>query len=101
MLETLVQLLFGWPAIIVSLLAAILGLVWKRPRMVGLAAVLITPFSFYLSLTPNFRGLALILPFFEAGAAYAVYKGKMLMAVLLVLPVFIVCGWVAFIVVTQ
>jgi hypothetical protein len=101
MTDILVQIVFGWPAIIASLRVSILGLIWKRPRLLGLAVALIAPFSFYLSLTPVFCGIALGLPLLQIGAAYAVNKGKMPLALLLVLPVFIVRGWLVFMVVTQ
>lgn len=101
MTDILVQIIFGWPAIIASLLFSALGLVIKRPWLLAASAVLITPFSLYLSGMPAVRTPAIGLPFLQAGAAYAVHKGKFSMGLILASPLFIVAAWLALIVLTQ
>jgi hypothetical protein len=68
MTDTLVQIIFGWPAIIATLLVSIAGLVWKRYWLLLVGALLFFPFSLYLSGLPATRGLGLFLPVFQAGA---------------------------------
>ena len=47
--------LFFWPAVVLSVLAASFGLAWRRPKPLLLAAALVGPASAYLALTPRFR----------------------------------------------
>lgn len=101
MTETLIRIIFGWPFIIASLLLSLAGLIMKRPWPLVAAAILFAPFSFYLSGSPGVRGLAFTLPLFQAGAAYAIHKQKVWLALLLTLPAFLVSGWLALLVLTQ
>ena len=50
----LLPALLGWPAVAMSVLAALFGLVRNRPRPLLLAAALVGPMSTYLALTPRF-----------------------------------------------
>ena len=101
MSDILVQIIFGWPFIIVSLLVSLIGLSTKRPWLLAASAILFAPFSYYLSGWPGVRGLAFTLPLFLAGAAYAIHKQKIWPAWLFTLPAFLVSGWIAFLVLTQ
>jgi hypothetical protein len=71
MTSILVQIIFGWPAIITSLLIALAGLIWKRQWLLLASAILFTPFSWYLSGYPSVRGAAFLLPLFLVGVAIA------------------------------
>jgi hypothetical protein len=101
MTDTLVQIIFGWPAIIATLLVSTAGLVWKRYWLLLVGAGLFFPFSLYLSGLPIVRGLGLFLPTFLIGAAFAIRAQKFPLAWALVSPVFIVSVWLAYIVLTQ
>jgi len=91
----LVQIIFGWPAIIASLLAATAGLVWKRWWALLITACL------YLMGYPPIRGLGFLLPIFLLGAAFALQARKLEPAWLLASPVFIVSAWLAVLAITQ
>ena len=101
MTDILVQIIFGWPAIIATLLVTVAGLVWKRYWLLLVGALLFIPISLYLNGFPIIRGLALALPIFLIGAVFAVRTLKLPLAWLLVSPVFIVSAWLAYVVVTQ
>ena len=101
MTDILVQIIFGWPFIILSLLTSVIGLITKRYWLLLTGAVLSIPFSYYLSGTPGLRNIVFVLPLFQVGAAFAVRTHKMFMAWLLLLPVILVIGWVAYAVLSQ
>jgi hypothetical protein len=101
MTDTIVQIIFGWPAIIATLLVSTAGLVWKRYWLMLVGALLFFPFSLYLSGLPVTRGLGLFLPVFQLGAALAIRARKFPLAWVLVSPVFIISAWLAYQVVTQ
>jgi hypothetical protein len=97
----LVQIFFGWPAIIVSLLLAIAGLAWKRWWLLIIAAALFVPVSWFLSGTPAFRWFGLLLPAFLLASAFAVRARKFVPAWLLASPVFLASAWLAALVLSQ
>jgi hypothetical protein len=101
LIDTLVQIIFGWPAIIVSLLVTLSGLIWKRFWLLLVAAVVFFPVSVYLSSFPAMRVLGLFLPVFQLGAAIAVRARKLPLAWVLASPVFIVSAVLAYLVLTQ
>ena len=72
---------FGWPAIVVSLLLAAAGIVLKKPFLLVVSAVLVAPFSFYLSGAQNWMAFAgpTILMALLAGA-YTVKRGLLWVA---------------------
>jgi hypothetical protein len=97
----LVQIFFGWPAILVSLALCIAGLLFKRVLLVILGALLFVPFSLYLSGYPTVRAAALLLPLCLFGAAYALYRKKTLISWLLILPALLASAGMAVLVLTQ
>jgi hypothetical protein len=101
MVEILVRIFFGWPAIIATLLVTVAGLAWKRYWLLLVGALLFFPVSLYLSGIPAIRGLGLFLTAFLVGAAFAVRARKLPLAWLLVSPVFIVSAGLAYLVLTQ
>ena len=72
---------FGWPAVVVSLLLATAGIVSKKPFLLVVSAVLAAPFSFYLSGAQNWMAFAgpAILVSLLAGA-YTVKRGLLWVA---------------------
>ena len=50
--------IFGWPAVIVSVALALAGIATSRTKMVFASAIVASPFLFYLFLTPRFRWVA-------------------------------------------
>ena len=72
---------FGWPAIVVSLLLAAAGIVLKKPLFLVVSALLAAPFSLYLSGAQNWMAFAgpAILTALLAGA-YTVKRGLLWVA---------------------
>jgi hypothetical protein len=99
--DILVQIIFGWPAILVSFALCVAGLLLKKVYLVVIGAVLFVPVSLFLRGYPSLRWLAPFLPIFLSGSTFALYKKKMLFAWLLVLQVIIFNAWLAIIVLAQ
>ncbi len=72
---------FGWPAVVVSLVLAIAGIVAKKPFLLVVSAVLTVPLSYYLSGAQSWMAFAgpTILVTLLAGA-YAVKRGLLWVA---------------------
>ncbi len=67
---------FGWPAVVLSLVVAVTGTAVRKPVMVAVAAALTLPFGYYLSGAANWIGLAgPAIPVTLAGSAYALHRG--------------------------
>lgn len=98
MTDLLVQIIFGWPAIIISILLSLAGVWRKKPAVLIAAGMISIPFTYYLS---GFRTPAVILPFFHFGSAYAITHQKTLAAWLLTVPMMIVAAILAYAVLTQ
>lgn len=93
--DILIPLLFGFPAVILSLLVSVVGVLTQKYWLVILGAVLYAPFSYYLSGSPGLAGLPILLPGFQVGSAVAVRERNRLWAWLLLIPAFSVAFWVA------
>lgn len=98
MVDALVQIIFGWPAIITSILLSIAGVALKKPALLVAAGIVCIPFTYYLS---GFRTPAVILPLFQFGSAYAIRREKNLIAWLLIAPLVIIAVILAYVVLTQ
>jgi hypothetical protein len=98
MVDILVQIIFGWPAIITSILLSIAGVWLKKPALLVTAGIVCIPFTYYLS---GFRTPAVVLPLFQFGSAYAVTRQKNLLAWLLLLPLVVIAVVLAYAVLTQ
>ena len=99
--EMLAQIVFGWPAIITSLVLSAAGILFRRPFLVALGAVFFIAPALYLSGYPAIRWFGLLLPVCLFGAAYAVRKKKPVIAWLLTLPALVASVWLAYLVLTQ
>ncbi len=93
--------LLFWPAVAIGLLAASLGLVWRRASLLVAAGVLVLPASLYLTATPRFRYVGLFPVAFHLIAAQAIWRERVWIGVALVVVVGAFFGWLAWIVVTQ
>lgn len=71
MLDFILIALVGWPAIIVTVILAIIGLAKRDYRFLVGAAILAFPFSWYLSGFPLIRSFTFLLPLLPFGAGYA------------------------------
>ena len=93
-----VPIVFGWPAVITSILLSIAGVWLKRPALLIAAGVVCIPFTYFLS---GYRTSAVILPLFQFGSAYAITRQRNLLAWLLVVPLVVVAALLAYVVLTQ
>ena len=102
MTDILVQITFGWPAMIASLLAWLAGLVTKKFNIVMIAGIIILPFAFfYLGGYLGSGWLGLLFSLGHFASAFAVRQNKMLIAWLLLAPYTLFVGMLACIVLTQ
>jgi ABC-type phosphate transport system permease subunit len=99
MTEILVQTIFGWPAIIASILLSIAGVLLKKAALLVAAGIVCIPFTYYIS--NGFRAPTLVLPLFQFASAYTITRQKNLMAWLLIAPLAIVSAVLAYAVLTQ
>jgi hypothetical protein len=94
MIDLFVVMVFGVPAVFVSLVLSLIG-VWKnRFWLVILGAVLFIPFSYYLNGSPGLRGFAILLPLFQMASAAAVREKNKVWAWVLLVPAFAASLWV-------
>jgi hypothetical protein len=95
MSQIIAVLVFGFPAVIASLLIAGIG-VWKEKFwLVLIGAVLFVPFSYYLFGSPGLIGPPALVLLGYFGSAVAVYAKKKNLASVLLLPALLVSLWVA------
>lgn len=99
MTDVIVQIIFGWPAIITSVLLSVAGVLLKKPRFLVIAGFIGIPFAAYLTAGTRLPGL--LLPLFQFGSAYAVKRQKTLMAWLFIAPMIISAAMLAYVVLTQ
>jgi len=80
MLDFLLIILVGWPAIIATVVLAIIGLVKSDYRFLVGAAILAFPFSWYLSGFPLIRSFTFLLPLLPFGAGFAMRRNQEMVA---------------------
>jgi hypothetical protein len=90
MLDFLLSLLAGWPAIVITVILAIYGLVKNNYRVLVGAAILAVPFSWFLSGFPVVRSPIFLTPVLIFGSAWAMRYGREMVAWLLAIPFFLV-----------
>ena len=100
MFELIVRIFFGWPAVLVTLILAAIGLFKNNFRFLVAAALLATPFSWLLSGFPVIRSPAFLLPLLLFTSGYFVYRGREMLAWLVAVPYFLTI-WLLFTVVSQ
>ena len=97
----IVAVIVGWPAVIASLVLALVGIAMTRARMVLAGAVVACPFLFYLFLTPRLRWVAPPVATLLFVAARATARRQRRAALLSVAPYVGLVVFVAYLVVTQ
>ena len=93
-----VVLIFGFPAVFVSLLVSVIGILKEKYWLVIIGALLFLPFSYYLNGATRNSGWPYLLPLLQIGSAAAVREKNKLWAWLLLLPAFLVSLWVVVVV---
>jgi len=89
MLDFLLVLLVGWPAILTTVILAVFGLLKRDHRFLVWAAVLAFPFSWYLSGFPAIRTPVFLLPLLLFFSGFAANRGREMIAWLLAIPYFL------------
>jgi hypothetical protein len=89
MLDFLLSLLAGWPAVLTTLGLAVYGLVKNNYRYLVCAAILAVPFSWFLSGFPVVRSPIFLMPALLFGSAWAMRYGREMLAWLLAIPFFL------------
>lgn len=100
-MDLIIQIVFGWPAVIASLAIGALGIVWKKPWIVLLGGVVVLPHAWYLSGSPSIQWAAYFLPLAYVGSAITVRYQSHWLAGLWLLPQLAVDTWLAITVLTQ
>ena len=90
MLDFLLSLLAGWPAILVTVVLAVYGLIKNNYRFLLGAAILAVPFSWFLSGFPLVRSPIFLTPVLIFGAAWAMRYDREMLAWMLAIPFFLV-----------
>jgi hypothetical protein len=92
------MIVLGWPAVIATLLLAVAGIARKKPALLVIATVVVTPISYYLMGSPRFGLFALAIPLCLLGSGMAVQRRHMVLAWGLLVPFVSVMGRLAFMV---
>ena len=87
--------ILGWPAVIASLACASLALLFRRPALMALGAVLATPFSLYASVLVGIPIAGPISACLYLGGAGALMLRRPRIALLLLVPFLAIAGWLA------
>jgi hypothetical protein len=89
LIDILVVITFGWPAIIATAVLAGIGLIRSNHRFLVAAAVLSVPFTWFLSGFPIIRSPVFILPVLLLASAFAMYRDRQMIAWLLAIPFYL------------
>jgi hypothetical protein len=98
MYDLLIQTFLGWPAMILSLLFAVAGILLKKPSLSLVSAVLFLAPAWYLS---HYYFVLGGLPFFLLLSARAISRNKIIFAVLSIVPIVLVMGILGYFVLNQ
>ena len=97
-LLSLWPVLLFWPAVVLSILVAGLGLLKGRVSLLVVAAILVSPASLYLAATPRFRYVGLLPIVASLLAAAATRRDYVIVGGLLIAATAGFFGWLAFLV---
>ena len=84
-----------------AIVLSALGVIKKSPAVLAASAVIATPFSIFLGGNPRFGWLGFMIPVLLLGASVAVRYRRVEVAWLLLVPVMVVLGWVASLVIGE
>jgi hypothetical protein len=89
MINVIISLFVGWPAILTTIIFVGIGLFRANYRFLVAAAILSVPFSWFISGFPIIHSWVFLLPLFIFGSAFAVYRGHEMIAWIISLPYFL------------
>jgi hypothetical protein len=90
-----------WAATISSLIVSVIGVIKRKPVWLIIGSILAVPLSLYISFTPLFSYIGLILPLFQLGASTAIHKNVVWLGWLLLLPISGITCWLGIVVLMQ
>jgi hypothetical protein len=99
--DIIIPMIFGWPAVITSILFMSIGIARMRWEFVLVGALSASPFLLYLFLTPRFQWVALPVAALLFGASRSVARGHSRAALAMVVPFVGLAVFVAWGVVNQ
>jgi len=97
--DTIIQIIFGWPAIITTILLSVAGLVLKKHVPLIIAGIVCVPFTYYIS--NGFRNPFVLLPLLQFASAFTITRQKQFVAWLLITPLILSAIILAYAVLTQ
>ncbi len=89
MLGALLSLLVGWPAILVTVIVALVGLLRSNYRLIFGAAVLALPFSWFLSGFPLIHSPIFLLPVLLLASSFFMFRKHEMIAWIAAIPFFL------------
>ena len=91
----IVAVIFGWPAVIASVLLVLTSIARGRWQWALAGAAIGSPFLLYLALTPRLAPIAPIVGLSYFAAAYALARGDRAVAAALTIPFLALAAFVA------
>ena len=98
---TLWPILLGWPAILVSIVLSVTGIVRRRSGWLIVSVITVLPITLYLFGTPRFRWIAPLLPLLLIGVGISIRRSLHWLAWSLFIPFVGFFGWLAVIVISE
>lgn len=86
MINFLSATFLGWPAVLVTIILALIGLLRQNYRLLVIAAFIAFPFSWALSGFPLIQSPVFMLPLLLFGSGYFIYRDNDMLAWLLFVP---------------
>jgi hypothetical protein len=96
-----VAVLFGWPAVVLSLALALTGIAVGRWRAVLAGALMGSPFLLYLFGSPRIGWLSLVAGALYLGSAQAVASSQRALALAMATPFVLLASFVAWLALNQ
>jgi len=94
-------IVFGWPAVAVAILLSVVDIVKRIAMAPVIAALMVTPFFFYLGATPRIGWPRFLMPLLLLAAGLAVRYRQTGIAWTLVAPVVAMAGGIALLLVVE
>lgn len=85
--------LFGWPAVIASIVFLLIGLFRRHTYWLIFGTILSLPFTFYIALAPRFGFWVYMITISLFGSIVAMRKEVYWLAWVLIVPYIIVIAW--------
>lgn len=95
MINFFVAVFFGWPIILATIVLVGIGLFKSDYRFLVIAAILVVPFSWFLSGFPIIQSPIFLLPLLPFGSAFLMYRKQEMFAWVFAVPYFLVI-WLLF-----